>query len=161
MSLTTEIRAFLDDYIAHWNAYDVARLRALWDSEEENPIYVAEEADVLYGWPALERYWAVDRSSSERLIKYGNLETKEAAPGVAIAFYQLSWNVYLRNIRLYPKPIGGTVRVSALLRRKPEGWRLFHYVEAPLAAMIQVRRALEAAVDPELFEILQRKGIST
>lgn len=160
MTLSADIEAFLNDYIAAWNAYDVPRLRSLWDPDEESPIYVAEELDPLFGWSALEKYWAVDRGASERFIKYWDLKAKEVVPGIAIAFYQMSWNVYFRNVRLYPRPIGGQVRVSAHLRRTPAGWRLFHYVEAPLATMIHVRRSLEAAVAPELLDILAKKGIA-
>jgi hypothetical protein len=160
MTVFAEVEAFVDDYIARWNAYDVPRLRSLWDATEADPIYVAEEADPLFGWAALEKYWSVDRSTSERLIKYWDLKVRVVAPDIAIAFYQMSWNVYLRNVRLYPRPIGGQVRVSAHLRRKPDGWRLFHYVEAPLAAMIQVRRAHEAAVAPEFLERLAQKGLA-
>jgi hypothetical protein len=160
MALHDEITAFLDDYVAKWNAYDSTGLKAMWDADEREPIYVAEEREPLIGWAALEAYWAAGASGgSTHLIKYRDLTAREIAPGVAHAFYRLSWNVYIPG-GAYPRPIGGWVRATSLLRRKPAGWRLFHHIEAPEASIIQLRAAHEKAVDPELFEILRAKGIT-
>ena len=67
--------------------------------------------------------------------------------------------MFIYNNRLYPKPIGGTVRATTLLRRKEEGWRLFHHIEAPLASLIQLKDAHEKNVDPALFALLKEKGV--
>ena len=125
--LHRELSDFLNAYFAAWNTYDVPVMTALWDEGEEQPIYLAEECEPHIGWPAILRYWGVDRSAAERL---------------------------------YPKPFGGPVRISMVLRRKPEGWRAIHYVEAPLASLIQLRRAHEDAVDPALHARLAAKGVT-
>jgi hypothetical protein len=159
MSIEREIGDFVAEYVRLWNAYDVPAMRALWDEAEPSPIYVAEEAEPMIGWPAIHGYWGIDRSRSDRLLTWDRLEVREAAPDLVIAFYHMRWNVFIPGNRLYPRPFGGAVRVSAMLRRKPEGWRLFHYVEAPLAALIQLRQASEAMVDPALHaRIAARAG---
>ncbi|MDG2532161.1 nuclear transport factor 2 family protein [Sphingomonas sp. HITSZ_GF] len=158
MSIEQEIAAFVADYMRLWNAYDVPAMQALWDTDETAPIYVAEEAEPMLGWPAIHAYWGIDRSKSERLLTWDRLEVRQAAPDVAIAFYHMRWNALIPGNRLYPRPIGGAVRVSAMLRRKPAGWRLFHYVEAPLAALIQMRQAAEAMVDPVLHARIAAKA---
>lgn len=150
MTIEQDIGAFVDRYIALWNAYDVPAMRAMWDEREESPIYLAEEAEPMIGWPAIEAYWGIDRSKSDRLITHDRLTVRQASEDIAIAFYHMRWNVFIPGNRLYPKPFGGAVRVSATLRRREDGWRLFHYVEAPLAALIQMRQASEAMVDPAL-----------
>jgi hypothetical protein len=158
--LQEEVADVLGRYVAHWNAWEMDALKALWDADEEEPIYVAEETPALIGWEALGRYWQVSEPRrSEHYIGLSDLRVREIAPGVAHAFYTLSWNVYIYNNRLYPKPIGGTVRATTLLRRKPEGWRLFHHIEAPLASLIQLKDAHEKNVDPALFALLADKGI--
>lgn len=157
MSIDQEIATFVADYVRIWNAYEVPALRALWDAEEPSPIYVAEESEPMIGWPALEAYWGIDRSRSDRLLTHDRLTVRQAAPDVAIAFYHMRWNVFIPGNRLYPQPFGGAVRVSAMLRRRAEGWRLFHYVEAPLAALIQMRKAAEAMVDPKLHARIAAK----
>lgn len=159
MSLDAEITAFLDAYFAAWNRYDVADMRALWDEDDPLPIYLAEEMEPRIGWDAVLGYWGVDRSKSERLVSWRNLTAKEAAPGLAIILIDANWSTYIPGNRLYPKPFGGPVRITAALRRKPDGWRLFHYVEAPLASIVQLRQHHEQAVEPALHARLAAKGI--
>jgi len=159
-TLYDDIRAVLDRYVERWNAWDMAALRALWDPEEPEPIYVAEEREALIGWEALASYWKVgEPRRSEHFIRFFDLRVRAMAPDLAHAFYKLSWNYFSRDNPLYRHPIGGEVRATTLLRRKPEGWRLFHHIEAPLASLIQLRQAHERNVDPELFEQLERAGL--
>ena len=63
MALTDELTAFFDDYIAKWNRNDAAGLKAMWDMDEPEPIYVAEEREPLIGWPA-KTFSAIDRSGN-------------------------------------------------------------------------------------------------
>ena len=159
--LKDEIGTLLDRYVAHWNAWEMDAVRGLWDPDEAEPIYVAEESPALVGWDALARYWQVSEPRrSEHFIRLSDLRVREIAPDVAHAFYTLSWNVLIYNNRLYPRPIGGTVRATTLLRRKSDGWRLFHHIEAPLASLIQLKDAHEKNVDPALFALLAEKGLS-
>lgn len=159
-SLHQELTAFLDSYFDAWNRYDVPALKALWDLSEQDAIYVAEECDPHIGWDNILRYWGVDRSRSEQLLTWHDLSPIRASEDVAIAFFHANWSTYIPDNRLYPKPFGGPVRVTMTLRRKPEGWRAIHYVEAPLASLIQLRRAHEAAVDPALHARLAAKGVT-
>ncbi len=165
MSVEDEIATFLDRYFAAWNRYDVAAMTALWDEDEATPIYLAEESEPRIGWPAIRAYWGIDRSASERLVTWRNLVAKEAAPGLAITLFDAHWSTYIPGSRLYPRPFGGPVRITAALRRKAVAggeageWRLFHYVEAPLASIVQLRQAHEAAVAPELHVRLAEKGV--
>lgn len=158
--LHAELSAFLDSYFEAWNVYDVDRMRALWDTSEEQVVYLAEECEPHIGWSEIEPYWGVDRSKAERLLTWDRLTAIAAAPTVAIAFFHCNWSTFLPGNRLYPKPFGGPVRISMVLRKKAEGWRAIHYVEAPLASLVQLRRAHEEAVDPALHARLAEKGIS-
>lgn len=158
-TLHAELTAFLDAYFAAWNTYDVATMRALWDETEANVVYVAEECEPHIGWQAISGYWGVDRSKSERLLTWRDLHALRAGDDVAVAFFHANWSTYIPGNRLYPKPFGGPVRISMTLRRKPEGWRAIQYVECPLASLIQLRHAHEAAVDPALHALLAAKGI--
>lgn len=157
--LHSEISEFLDAYFDAWNVYDVPRMRALWDTGEEQVVYVAEEAEPHIGWAAVERYWSVDRSNAERLLTWRDLDTIPASTEVVIAFFHCNWSTFLPGNRLYPKPFGGPVRISMVLRLKSEGWRAIHYVEAPLASLVQLRGAHEDAVDPALHARLAEKGV--
>jgi len=158
--LHQELTEFLHAYFAAWNVYDVPAMRALWDEEEENVLYLAEECEPHHGWPAVLGYWGVDRSKAERLLTWHDLSAVQAGEDVAIAFFHCNWSTYLPGNRLYPKPFGGPVRISMVLRRKPGGWRAIHYVECPLASLVQVRKAHEDAVDPALHARLAAKGVT-
>ncbi|MSO64261.1 MAG: hypothetical protein EXQ85_00395 [Alphaproteobacteria bacterium] len=158
--LRAEIHAVLTTYVERWNAWEMAALRAMWDADEPEPIYVAEERDALIGWDALAAYWKVSEPRrSEHFIRFFDLRVRALAPTLAHAFYSLSWNFFMRDNPLYQHPIGGEVRATTLLRKKSDGWKLFHHIEAPLASLIQLRRAHEQNVDPELFAVLERKKL--
>jgi len=158
--LHQELTAFLDAYFDAWNVYDQARMRALWDTDEEGALYLAEECEPHIGWDAINSYWGVDRTKAERLLTWHDLHAVLASEDVAIAFFHCNWSTYLPGNRLYPKPFGGPVRISMVLRRKEDGWKAIHYVEAPLASLIQIRKAHEDAVDPKLHARLAAKGIT-
>ena len=151
MDTPSELREALEAVIAEyercWSSLDFDGLQKLWDPDEPEPIYVAEEAlEPLVGYPAIERYWASSKAGIDRArIRTKDLQVRSIAPEVALAFFAMHWNVAMADGRR----IGGDVRTTALLRRKPQGWRFFHYVEAPLAALVQARQASEAQVDPD------------
>ena len=158
--LQSELAGFLDAYFEAWNAYDVDRMCALWDGDEANVIYLAEECDPHIGWPSILAYWNIDRTKAERLLTWHSLTAVQASPDIAIAFFHCNWSTYLPGNRLYPKPFGGPVRISMVLRRKTDGWRAIEYIEAPMASLIQLRKAHEDAVDPALHARLATKGIN-
>ena len=51
------------------------------------------------------------------------------------------------------------VGITMVLRKTAAGWQAIHYAESPLASIVQLREAHEAAVDPALHERLAAKGI--
>jgi len=151
MDTSSEVREAVEAVIAEyercWAGLDFAGLRELWDPDEPEPIYVAEEGlEPLVGYPAIERYWAASKATIDRAkIRTANLQVRSIAPGIALAFFKMHWNVAMADGRV----MGGDVRTTSLLRETPQGWRFFHYVEAPLANLVQVRQANEAQVDPD------------
>jgi hypothetical protein len=158
--MTEAFESLLSDYVAHWNDYDADGMVPFWDTEDPGLIYVAEEIDALKGWPAIEGYFrGADPETTAHLITYRDVTAREIAPGVLQAFWTMNWNVYFATEKLYQKPIGGEVRVTALMRQKEDAWKFFHWIEAPLASLIQLKRAHEANVDPRLIEQLKAKGI--
>lgn len=134
-------------------------MKALWDEDESRVTYLAEECDPFHGWDAILSYWGVDRSAAERLLTWHSLHAAPIDENAAIAFFHANWSTYIPGNRLYPRPFGGPVRITIVLRRKADGWRAIHYAESPEASLFQLRRAHEDAVDPRLHERLAAKGI--
>lgn len=141
------VEAVITRYEHCWGRLDFAGLRELWDPDEPEPIYVAEELrEPAIGYPDIERYWSTSKATIDRAkIRTKDLQVRSIAPGIALAFFKMHWNVAMADGRV----MGGDVRTTSLLRETPRGWRFFHYVEAPLSSIIQVRQAAEAQVDPD------------
>ncbi|MDA0368345.1 MAG: nuclear transport factor 2 family protein [Proteobacteria bacterium] len=148
-SLHDELGGFLRTYEAAWRGGNYDAVRALWDSDEPEPIYVAEESAPLIGWAAIDAYFAGNRKVLANVaIRTWDHQVRAVGEDVAILFYQMHWNAKIVDGSL----MGGDVRVSGLVRRTAAGWRFFHYVEAPLAAMVQMRGTLRANCDDDFAQ---------
>ncbi len=159
--MTDVVEQILTDYMGRWNDFDADGMISFWDAEDDGIIYVAEEIDTVHGWQALEGYFrANDPEFSDHVITVRDVTARSIAPDVIQAFWNMNWSIYFLTEKLYPKTIGGEVRVTALLRKKADGWKFFHWIEGPLAAMFQLQRAHENKVDPRLIEKLKAKGIT-
>ena len=56
--LTAEIDAFLDEYEAQWDLQDPKKLAELWDQNDDEPFYLAEEqAEWRIGWKQVMGYF--------------------------------------------------------------------------------------------------------
>lgn len=151
MTTENEVAAVLAELDAYWERHDFVGLLTLWDSDEPDPLYVAEEAPVMRGWDAIRAYFQGTQSMIARIgHRREDTMIREIGPGLARVFYQMHWNAELAPGGLFGGTLmAGDVRVTVLLRKKPEGWRIFHYMEAPPAAMLQMREAMDAKVDPD------------
>ncbi len=148
--LQAEIEEVIAALEAAWRAHDFAAVKALWDTDDPQPIYIAEEAERPFtSWDEIDRYWShtgtvlarVSHRTSNRLIK-------AASKDVAIVLYDMHWNAEVAPGGLFGgEKMAGDNRVTIMLRRKAEGWRIFHYVEAPVAGMVQMRQHMRSLVD--------------
>lgn len=145
--LRSALEAVVADYYAAYSRLDFAAARAHWDAEEPSPLCLPEEAEgFLRDWPALERYWADTRRTLTRLaVRHRELQARSLAPDLASADWSIHWDAAIVG---RDAAVGGDVRVVATFRRRPDGWKLIHYVEAPLAPIIYVRRLYERSATP-------------
>tara|TARA_B100000029_G_C17304581_1_gene861984 strand:+ start:320 stop:811 length:492 start_codon:yes stop_codon:yes gene_type:complete len=158
--MTDVVEQILSDYLLRWNDFNADGMISFWDTEDEGIIYVAEEVDALHGWEALEGYFrASDPKTSDHFITVRDVRARLISSDLIQAFWNMNWSIYFATEKLYPKPIGGEVRVTALLRKKDDGWKFFHWIEGPLAALLQLQRAHEDKVDQRLIEKLRAKEI--
>jgi hypothetical protein len=145
-ALETELDALMARYYDRFGAMDFAAARGVFDTADPHPTYLAEEIDdFLRDWPAIEAYWAASQAAMSKLSsRHWDLRARQFADDLATATWRLHWNAQVVGQQ---KPVGGDVRVSAMFRRRPEGWRVFHYVEAPLAPILYMRKLYEGQVD--------------
>ncbi len=136
------IEITLERYRDCWSRLDFEGLRGLWDTEEPAPLYIPEESPApLLDWARIEAYWTATRAATRGIrIETWNLVARELPEGLASACYDMRW---VGEFAGYARPIGGELRVSALFRARPGGWRFIQYVEAPLAPIAYFKRGYE------------------
>jgi hypothetical protein len=148
-ALAAELVPLIERYVSYSEGMNFAGKRALWDGDEPEPLLMPEEAPApLVGWAAIDAYWTKSRAVMTSLkSRTANHRCRRLAPDIALATYDLRWIATLAGAPgLERKPIAADVRVTALLRLKPEGWRYFHLMEGPidLAGMCRLTRARRA-----------------
>ena len=147
-SLTEELADLIATYVGYSEGMNFEGKRALWDQDDPQPLLMPEEAHApLIGWPAINAYWSKSRVIMESLkSRSANHRARLIAPDIALATYDMRWVATLAGPANIPrKPIAADVSVTALLRRKPEGWRFFHLMEGPVDLLGMSRLAAARA----------------
>jgi len=158
--LQQEIEEVFRAYEEIWNSQDLARLKELWDEEDPNPFYLAEEQDDWkFGWDAVERYWVPNPGKSALesiMMAYRDFHVKQIAPDVAIC---ACWVRHDMKMRGPYKATGGDARVMCVFRKKPDGWRFVAYAEGPMSPVLYMHKLYEMNVSPE-FEAFNRRALA-
>ncbi|MBM3512100.1 MAG: hypothetical protein FJX59_00115 [Alphaproteobacteria bacterium] len=134
-ALAADVVPLIERYVSYSEGMNFAGKRALWDQDDPAPLLMPEEAAApLVEWPAIEAYWSKSRVVMTSLrSRTANHRCRQLAPDIALVTYDLRWVATLATAPgLARKPIAADVRVTALLRRKPDGWRYFHLMEGPI-----------------------------
>lgn len=153
--LSKELQAWLDAYGEIYNRQDYAALLKLWDQEDPDVIYMAEEIDPpMHGWPRLNAYF--NPKPGVQVLdgihnRYSDVRARYLAPDLALATYKLEFDIKVKNM----KAMSSWDRVMAVFRRKDGQWKMVAYGEAPMAPLTMVRRMLERAVPAEFTESLK------
>lgn len=154
-TLTAEMEQFFEEYQAVWNAIDFHLLKPFWDTDDEVPVYLAEERDdFVIGWDALDKYFVNDPTKPSPIeavwMRYSITDAKYLAPDLAQVFGWLRHDMKMRGPM---KAWGGESRFTAVLRRKPEGWKLVSYAEAHMTPLLYMQKLYEKDLSPEFTEI--------
>lgn len=136
-ALDAEITAFLAAYADAYNRQDYRSLLALWDRDEANVFYMAEEIDPpMHGWKLIDAYFARPGVLDGIRNEYSGVRAHELAPDLAIATYRLRFDIKVKGM----KPLSGFDRVVAVFRRRQGEWKMVAYAEAPQAPLTMVRK---------------------
>ncbi len=153
MSLDAELAPLIERYVSYSEGMNFPGKRALWDHEDPTPLLMPEEAsEPLIGWPAIDAYWSKSRVVMTSLkSRTANHRCRQLAPAIVLATYDMRWVATLATAPgMSRKPIAADVRVTALLRRKPDGWRYFHLMEGPID-LIGMTRLSQQRLARDLF----------
>ncbi len=151
MSASEAALEVVQRYVACAQNMDFVGRKALWDKDEPLPILCPEESEqALIGWDALDAYWSASRQSMASLkAKAVDFSVVLLADDIALVTYCSRWIAEMAGA--VPTPaIAADVRMTALLRKKPEGWRYFQLVEGPVDMLTMARQAAERSAE-ELF----------
>ncbi|MFW2405478.1 MAG: YybH family protein [Gammaproteobacteria bacterium] len=149
------VTAVIHDTAERWNSQDFATVLELWDPNEAFPTYLAEEqAQWFVGWERLREYLDPPRANpAVEAIReeMHDIQVKQIAPDLAVAV----WYMHFEMKVIASNPIGENIRVSAVLRDTPDGWRYIHWAESPKTAPVYLEDLMEKDVEPgwdEYFE---------
>ncbi len=144
-ALTAEISDLIATYVSYSEGMNFEGKRGLWDRDDPSPLLMPEEAHApLIGWDAINAYWSQSRVIMESLkSRSANVRARLITPDITLVTYDMRWVATLAGpANVKRKPIAADVRVTAMLRKKLEGWRFFHIMEGPVD--LQTMAALAA-----------------
>lgn len=145
----TQLKTILSDVASDWNAGAYDNLANHWDTADPNPIYLAEESDVIMtNWEEVNAYWTASQKWIEWIIvDYSNFKVKRVDPTNAMVAFDLRFDLKLND---RPRPIGGDNRAVVSFRYVNGKWKIHSWVEAPLSAITYVRKLYELNVSDDL-----------
>jgi len=151
--VTAEITALLRETERRWDSQNTASLKELWDLDDTEPFYLAGEQDDWFaGWEQLNAY--LDPKGGPKItqairVRFYNIKARLLAPDLAFAAYWMRTDM---KLVFQPKPFASDNRVSAVFRRKPEGWRYLTYAEAFSAPNMYINKMMEKDVADDYQE---------
>ena len=135
---TTELAAVVEAFYSAWSARDQQRLLAMWATDDPACSYLPAKAERrLIGADAVTGFIA-ERTTTFQTIRMRphNIHLRRLTDDLGSLFAEVDWALKKTSTS---KAIGGTLRVSGVLRRSAGSWRFCHYAEAPLAPLVELR----------------------
>jgi ketosteroid isomerase-like protein len=124
-----QIEALLEAYQLGFAALDAERLKAIWDRDYPQIVYVAQElAQPVRGWKAVERYYDRVANSLDRVseMTIGDVSI-DVIGDVAFAYCTFH---FVGDVKGQADPRIADGRNTFLFRRTAGGWKTIHYHES-------------------------------
>lgn len=122
-----QIAAVIEQYRRGFATLDAEELKAIWDHDYDQIIYIAlEMSEPVRGWAGVERYYHRVAGLLERVktMEVSNLVVSVLGD-VAFAFFTFHFEGEMKGLRH-----AADGRVTFLLRRKSGMWKVIHYHES-------------------------------
>jgi len=153
--IKNEIIELINETKRIWDTQNYSDLKNLWDTDDENPLYIPEERiDFPTDWKSLEKYW--DPIPGRKILEgirndYSNIKIKLVSNDVAIIVMDLHYDLKVIN----SNAMSGFDRVMCVVVKKNGQWKYTAYIEAPMNPMSQVYLMWKKSKmnnDPEYFD---------
>jgi ketosteroid isomerase-like protein len=126
--LWSQLREFLGEHDRLWGALDVAGLAGLWDPEDDLLTYLGDEYSLpVVGQRELAQHWGRIRGRLQGASVTSTLFLARRLGDLALAVFLMEWQLVTVES---PEPRAGQRWVTAVLRRRQDGWRFLHYAES-------------------------------
>jgi len=133
------VREAVEKFWSAWCARDLAALTAAWDEADPDCSYLAAELENrLVG--AVEVYSFMHETITAFdviCMRPKLIYPRRLNANLGSVFAVVDWALQKSEASEF---IGGTVRISAVMRRGDELWRLCHYAECPVAPLVELRQ---------------------
>jgi hypothetical protein len=135
MDAPAQVRKEIDELLAAhdscWSRLELRDVGGFWDATHPAPVYIGEEyAAPVIGWPELNKHWARLAARLRSAWMRSSIVALELPiPEIAVAVLLSEWRFAGIESEVEHD---GECWVTALLRLTANGWRFFHYMEAPI-----------------------------
>jgi len=121
-----------------WSECDVKQLVSLWDMSDGSCSYLPAESSARLVGPAAISDWFAATTAEFATIRMRPkvVHPRRLNSHLGALFAEIDWLLCRSKAAT---PIGGSIRISAVMRSTQDGWRLCHYAEAPLAPIVELR----------------------
>jgi uncharacterized protein (TIGR02246 family) len=122
-----------------WSDRDAERLAGLWDMSDDGCSYLPAQSPARLVGPAAVRNWFSAAMAEFATIRMRPkvVHPRRLNSDLGALFAEIDWLLCRNEAAM---PMGGSIRISAVVRGTDDGWRLCHYAEAPLAPIVELRR---------------------
>ena len=136
-----DTRVLVETAEAFWNAWSTGQpqeVMSYWDGADPSSSYTpASRPGRLVGAEQIGRYVSETMGDHWRMtVDPTVVHPRRLADNLGSLFAVLEWRFEQRN----RNPLAGTLRISAVLRRPKDQWKICHYAEAPLAPLVELRQ---------------------
>ena len=139
-NLQIEIEQIFKDAERIWDSQKYVDLKTLWDEDDPDPFYLAEEqADWKIGWDDLKKYWEPvpgKRMLEAIRMRFYDIKIKPLSDEYLFAVGRVRHDMKMRGPI---KAWGGDARINALFRKKKEGWKFIAYAESHKTPVIYMQ----------------------
>jgi ketosteroid isomerase-like protein len=156
--LQTEIQSLLDQVMQIYAA-DPNGSRTFFDEhwlKDDNIVYQSEQfVNVFYGYDQVAAYWKPSWNTlyGYRAI-YSDLQVTRITDDIAIATYESRYDMHA----VTRTPLAGWTRISLVLRKQDDEWKIQQYYETPMSLLSQARRIHEEALTPDFADFARSQN---
>jgi hypothetical protein len=129
--LRSEIVGFFELYDRYWSELSLDAVLRLWDHDDSEPTYIGDEyQEPILTMRALRSHYGRLGSRLQLAAVRTELRSyRSLSSDVVAAVCLCRWS--FQGIEM-TEPLTGSCWLTTILRRTPIGWRLMHYMEAPI-----------------------------